>query len=200
MVDGKSSKKRWYDQQQTVSRSVTLMESFPSEFQVILGESIIEIAENQCHVDELMAQLRTLGPEKVLNLFKSKSKRRSYDDKQSVHQAMNYMYILPDGDRIFIANHIIALVDYFYEYFKLCREEMVQPSTNIARQVSKAYLQGDLTDPNIFLTIVRQQIQTSTHYSFEYSSRPGTVAASATYEEKLDSSQQGMKIRKEKQE
>jgi len=171
MVDSNNSKKRWYDQQSTVSQSVRLMESFPSEFQIALGESIIELAETQCDIEELMGQLRSLGPEKVLSLFKSKGKRRASDQLPAVHQAMNYLLVLPEGARIFIANHIIGIVDYLYEYFKICKEEGVQPSANIARQVCKAYLQGDLQDPNIFLTIVRQQIQLSNHYSFEYASK-----------------------------
>lgn len=200
MPETQPSKKRWYDQQQAVSKSVSLMESFPSEFQIILGESVIELAEEQCHVKAIMTELRSLGPEKVLNIFKSKSKRRTSDAHQEIHQAMNYMYILPDGDRIFIANHIIALVGYFFEYFKLCKEEGVQPSANIARQVSKAYLQGDLNDPNIFLTIVRKQIQLSTHYSFQSNLNPSGQALEpvALYDEKVDASKQGMKIRQDK--
>jgi len=207
MVDGKDSKKRWYDQQATVSKSVTLIESFPVEFQVILGESILSLAENHCQVKELMAELKSLGPEKVLSLFKSKSKRRSYDNQQELHQAMNYLYVLPDESRIYIATHIIALTNYFYEYFKICKEGGVQPSANIARQVSKAYLEGDLHDPNIFLTVVRKHIEVSNHYSFEYTNQPNPedtanpvekATKTSVYDEKLASDRQGMKISLEK--
>jgi hypothetical protein len=209
MADITPPKKRWYDRQQTISRSVTLLESFPAEFQIILGESIIDIAENQCRVNEVMAELRSLGPEKVLSIFKSKSKQRNLDAHQEVHQAMNYLYILSDGDRIYIANHIIALVSYFFEYFKICKTEGVQPSANIARQVSKAYLQGDLHDPSIFLTIIRKQIQLSTHYSFQLThlgnvEDPVPLLADfnrdVMYDEKVDEGRQGLKIRRDKQE
>lgn len=209
MADISPPNKRWYDKQQTISRSITLLETFPAEFQIILGESIIDLAENQCNVHELMAELRSLGPEKVLNLFKAKNKQRSYDAHQEVHQAMNYMYILPDGDRIYIANHLIALVSYFFEYFKICKAEGVQPSANVARQVSKAYLQGDLHDPSIFLTIVRKQIQLSTHYSFQLTNlgnpaiplpSAADLIATADFDEKIGESKQGLKIQREKQE
>lgn len=206
MADGKISNKRWYDQQATVSRSVTLIESFPTEFQVILGESILSLAESHCNVQDVMAELRSLGPEKVLSLFKSKSKRRSYDNQQELHQAMNYLFVLPDESRIFIASHIITLGNYFNEYFKICKEGGVQPSSHIARQVSKAYLEGDLRDPNIFLTVVRKHIEVSNHYSFQYANQTNledlgggeNTTKISVYDEKIDTDRQGMKISLEK--
>jgi hypothetical protein len=213
MSDNPHGKKRWYDQQATVSKSITLLETFPSDFQTILGESIIELAENEFNINEMMAELRSLGPEKVLSLFKSKSKRRATDQVSQVHRAMNYMFVLPEGPRIFIATHIIGIVSYFYEYFKMCKQEGIQPSANVARQVCRAYLQGDLQDPHIFLTIVRQQIQISTHYSFEYASKanladtpmPATEFAAknaekqkaeAPHQEKVEASEEGLFVRK----
>ena len=204
MADGTVSKKRWYDQQATVSKSISLIETFPQEFQVILGESILSLAEDRCQVKELMAELKSLGPEKVLSLFKSKSKRRSYDSQQELHQAMNYMYVLPDESRIYIATHVIEMANYLYEYFKICKEGGVQPSANIARQVTKGYLEGDLHDPNIFLTVVRKHIEVSSHYSFVFANQPQQEEAAEratkthSYDEKLQSDRQGMKISREK--
>ncbi len=202
-------KNRWYDQQPTVSRAVDILNDFPVEFQVVLAVSIVEMAETHCKVNEMMADLRTLGPEKVLSVFKSKSKRRSLDVSKEVHHALNCLYILAEGDRIFIANHLITLGSYLVDYFKICKTEGIQPSLNIAREIAAAYIQGDLHDPAIFLTIIRAQIQLSTHYSFQLT-HLGNVneplpaisklmePSPVEYDEKLDSNKKGMRIRRDK--
>ena len=202
-------KNRWYDQQPTVSRAVDILNDFPLDFQIVLANSIVEIAESHCNVNELLADLRTLGPEKVLSVFKSKSKRRELDASKEVHHALNCMYILSDGDRIFIANHLITLGSYLVDYFKICKTEGMQPSLSIAREVSAAYIKGDLHDPAIFLTIIRAQIQLSTHYSFQLThlgnvNEPLPAISELTdtipveYDEKVDTNKQGMRIRRDK--
>ena len=107
----KAFQKRWYDQYDRIAHSIGLIEEFPPPFQRVLGESIIAIAENQCQVKNLMGELRELGPEKVLGLFKSKNKQRKYDSLPEVHQGINYMYILPDEERLLIAEQLIELAE-----------------------------------------------------------------------------------------
>jgi hypothetical protein len=115
------SRQRWYDLHPTVSKSVKLLETFPMEVQKLIGEAIIRLAERQCRASDIMTDLRSLGPEKVLGIFKSKNKRRTYDADVTVHQAMNYLYALPEEERERIAEQIISLVSVIYDYLKLCQ-------------------------------------------------------------------------------
>lgn len=144
-TDG-STYTRWYDQQQTLSKSVKLLEIFPVEYQEVLGNAIIDLAANHCNAETLMANLRTLGPEKVLNIFKAKGKNRSYDQNETVHKAMNYLYVLPDESRLFIASQVIELTGHLFEYFSICRETGQAPDKETAQSLSQAFIQGQLQD------------------------------------------------------
>ncbi len=138
--------KRWYDKQQTVSKSVKLLETFPVEYQEVLGDTIIRLAEKHCQVDELLANLRALGPDKVLSIFKAKSKSRGYDQNDTVHKAMNYIYVLPDEGRIFIATQVIEVVGHVYEYLMICRETSQAPATEIVQSLTNSFVRGQLKD------------------------------------------------------
>jgi hypothetical protein len=143
---------RWYDRQQTVSKSVKLLESFPVDYQEVLGDTIIKLAGKHCDAEALMADLRALGPEKVLNIFKAKSKNRGYDQNETVHKAMNYMYVLPDENRVFIATQVIEVVGHLFEYFSICRETGQAPAREVVQSLSNAFVRGQLNDTVEHLT------------------------------------------------
>lgn len=161
MAETPSSKKRWHDQQPTVARSVKLLEVFPPEFQGLLGETITTLAEKHCKARELMANLRSLGPEKVLSIFKSKSKRRSFDQQPAVHQAMSYMFILPDKERLYIAGHIIVLVGQVVEYFKFSITEGTPAYFSTVAALTTAYANGNYKDLKSFLAQLQNPSQAS---------------------------------------
>lgn len=143
---------RWYDKQQTVSKSVKLLESFPVDYQEVLGDTIIKLAGKHCDAESLMANLRALGPEKVLNIFKAKSKNRGYDKNETVHKAMNYLYVLPEENRVFIATQVIEVVGHLFEYFSICRETGQTPAREVVQSLSNAFVQGQLNDTVEHLT------------------------------------------------
>lgn len=137
---------RWYEKQQTVSQSVKLLETFPAEYQDILGETVIGLAEKHCQVHELLENLRQLGPDKVLSLFKAKSKRRGNDQNETVHKALNCLYVLSDDQRLFIATKVIKVVGHFFEYFSICRETSQPARREILQTLSIAFIQEKLED------------------------------------------------------
>lgn len=138
--------KRWYDKQQTVSKSVKLLQTFPIEYQEVLADTMIRLAKKHCRAEELMADIKAQGPEKVLSVFKAKSKNRDYDRNETVHQAMIYLYILPDEGRIFIAGQVIIVVGHLFEYFTICRETSQSASREVVQSLSSAFVQGQLQD------------------------------------------------------
>lgn len=138
--------KRWYDKQQTVSKSVKLLQTFPIEYQEVLADTMIRLAKKHCRAEELMADIKAQGPEKVLSIFKAKSKNRDYDQNETVHKAMIYLYILPDEGRIFIAGQVIIVVGHLFEYFTICRETSQSASREVVQSLSNAFVQGQLQD------------------------------------------------------
>lgn len=138
-------RQRWYDLDHTVSKSITLLETFPEAIQQAICDAIIRLAERYCQADELMSNLRSLGPDKVLGIFKSKNKRRSYDSNITVHQAMNYLYILSPEDRQLIANQVIALVNCIYGYLKSCKHHAVDADLQHVQRLITAFIAEGIT-------------------------------------------------------
>lgn len=202
-MDQKPSRKlRWYEQQPVVSKSVSLLESFPPEFQVSLGETIIELAEKHCSAKDLMNNLRSLGPEKVLSIFKSKSKQRKTDQVQEVHQAMNYMLILPDKDRLYIAEQIIEVVGQLFEYFKFCKANSTSPNPVVVSELCTAYIRREFGSLQDFLAqLEARNIQESATTSVQddtgkSASAEQTIVSEKTTagNEKEDNGEHGTKI------
>lgn len=142
----KKKVQRWYDKDQTVAESVNLLQDFPEEFQSILGETLIELADKQCNARELMANLRALGPDKVLAIFKAKSRQRAYDKNEQIHEAMNHMYIVPEEDRVVIAKQAIEVTEHFNEYLEICKSEGRKPNPKVIQGLGATYLRGELKD------------------------------------------------------
>ena len=134
------AQKRWYDQHSTISKSIRLMETFPPEIQDILAEGIIRLAARECQAKEMMVNLRSLGPEKVLGIFKSKNKRRAYDKNLSIHQAMNYLFILSEENRLFIAHQVIDIVNFIYGYLQDCKSYQTVSSVDDIAQLTNVYI------------------------------------------------------------
>lgn len=135
-------KNRWYDKDPAILRSVNLLETFPVEMQTIVSEGVIVLAERECDAQELMSSLRSLGPETVLALFKSKNMRRAYDENQTMHKAMNYFFILSEENRRFMADRIHDMLDFVADYLRLCHDYQQTPSTENLSEVIGRYIES----------------------------------------------------------
>ena len=135
-------KKRWYDQNKALSASIPMLETFPIEIQALIADSMIVLAERECRADKLMDELKSLGAEVVLGLYKSKNKRRVYDSNPSMHKAMNYLYILPDANRTFMGEQIRDVIQHVYAYFQTCKAASVEPSLQDVGAITKTFAHG----------------------------------------------------------
>ncbi len=155
----KQQGKRWYEQHKTVLKSVELLETFPEEIQVVIAEGIIRLAERECQANEALSNLRSLGPDKVLGIFKSKNRRRTYDKTNPVHQAMNYLFILSEQNRVFIANQVIELVNLIYEYLKICQMYQVSAQLEEVSEMVRLYMEGGTVEAYQMLEASRKRLQ-----------------------------------------
>jgi len=185
----KQKDQRWYDKDKTVAESVNLLKDFPEEFQSILGETLIELADKQCNAKELMANLRALSPDKILAIFKAKSRQRFYDANEQIHDAMNHMYIVPEDDRIAIAKQAIEVTEHFNAYFEICKNEGRKPNPQVVAGLGATYLRGELKD-------LRQSVA---ELETALNAAPRT-SVDVPDETTVQSSQQGMKVKLDKSE
>jgi len=137
---------RWYEAYPKLTQSLSALETFPPQILDIILCGVIEVAENECRVNEILNSFKTLGTEKVLALHKSKARKRSYDRNPQLHKTMNYIYVLSDENRAFMAEKMLGLVQFVIEYLKACNEFQATPDGDEIGQLSTCYVRrGDVS-------------------------------------------------------
>lgn len=116
------------------------MMAFPDEFKTIICDGISILAEREFKVNEMISQFKSLGSDKVLALFKSKQRKRDYDAHPAMHQTMNYLFVLSPEHKMFMANHIISLVEVVQDYLRLCQRTQHAPESESVGVITKAYV------------------------------------------------------------
>lgn len=123
----------------------------------MIAEAVILLAEREFAADKRMANLRSLGPEKVLGIFKSKNKRRQADQNPNVHQAMNYLYVLPEEDQRRIADRMIEIINHIFEYLQICSQARIAPLAETVGDLTRIYVYEGTEETTRQLNRLRQQ-------------------------------------------
>jgi hypothetical protein len=151
------NKYRFYDQDTNVSQAVELLLVLPQDMQSIIADGISLIAEQEFRANELMNELKSLGTEKVLAVYKSKQKKRAYDKNQAVHRAINYLMVLSENNRLWISKRIVGLMAYLQDYLKTCRLYSVQPTQQSVDQLTTVYVKFGPDEVKSYLKAVEAE-------------------------------------------
>lgn len=95
-ASAQSPHRRWYDSYSNIRLLIDLSEDLPLAIQQNLGSTLIETIKRYQNLVAASADLRTLGADMVMGLFKSRRKLRWYDHIPELHKAFNMMAILPE--------------------------------------------------------------------------------------------------------
>lgn len=148
------TRKRFYDGEPSTSQAVDLMLKFPDELQTVLANSMSMVAEGDYKADEILNDLKSLGTEKVLALYKSKQKKRDYDKNPSFHRAMNYMMVMTPQNRQAISGKVLVLMGHVQEYLKVCKEKGVNPSVSTIENLAEVYVKQGNDQAKSFIDTV----------------------------------------------
>ncbi|WP_373532716.1 hypothetical protein [Vampirovibrio sp.] len=148
---------RWYDSRPKLSQAARLLFTFPDEIKSIISEAVLIIADREFRQDEKERHIRSLGYEKILALHKSKSRRREYDENQHLHQAMNYLYLLSEDNREFMAEHILKMVRYIQHYLETCMITQTAPSLDEIAEITTLYIKSGDESVKLFLKNLRHE-------------------------------------------
>jgi len=149
--------KRWHDRQPRLAQAVKLLILLPDEVKNIISEAMIELANREFEEGKKNGATRTLGGEKAMGLHKSKNRRREYDVNETLHKAMNYLYILSDEGQDFMAEHILTLVKYIHSYFAACKEFQLDPSPEHIAGITTTYVSRGSQEAEKFLKQLREE-------------------------------------------
>jgi hypothetical protein len=151
------SKYRFYDQESSVSQAVELLLVLPNDMQSIIADGISLIAEQEFRANELMNELKSLGTEKVLAVYKSKQRKRAYDKNQAVHRAINYLMVLSENNRLWISKRIVGLMAHLQDYLKTCRLYSAQPTQQSVDQLTTVYVKFGPDEVKSYLKAVEAE-------------------------------------------
>ncbi len=151
------NKYRFYDRDVNVSRAVELLLVLPFDLQSIIADGIAFIAEQEFRANELLRELKSLGTEKVLAVYKSKQRKRDYDKNPAMHKAINYLMVLSDDNRLWMAKKIVGLVAHLKEYLQTCRLYSMSPTQQGVGSLTRAYTHQGAEEVKLYLKAVEAE-------------------------------------------
>ncbi|MEB3245783.1 MAG: hypothetical protein VKJ06_07350 [Vampirovibrionales bacterium] len=150
------SNQRWYDAYPDLQKSLVILAAFPPQILEIVAEGVVEMAERECRANDIIKNLRTLGKDKILALHKSKHKRRFYDVNPQLHKAMNYIFVLSENNRLYMAKKMMELIDFVFDYLKACSSVQHVPCRDEIGNLASVYVRKGGAEAREFLEAVRQ--------------------------------------------
>lgn len=133
--------KRWYDEDKKLSIVVKAMEAMDITTQLKFADKLLELSR------ELLRDrggdkevLEALEADKKAALEKAQSRRRWYDQYESLHQAFNNLYVLNEQDRGSLANRLVVPVQIVEGYERSCREKGDQPNLEVVDEILRTSL------------------------------------------------------------
>lgn len=156
MSNGKTYK-RWYDRNPRLAQGVKLLILLPDEVKTIISEALITLANREFSEIEREKAFRTLGSEKIMGLHKSKNRRREYDINDTLHKAMNYLYMLSDDEQDFMSDHILNMIKFIQEYFATCKKFQINSEPEHVARITYAYVNSGSEGVEKFLKQLREE-------------------------------------------
>jgi hypothetical protein len=137
---------RFYEKNPTVKQAVTNLLSFPEDIRSVLAKGMCAIAENDFNAHIRIRDLKSLGKDKVLALYKSRDKKREYDLDPYLSKAMNYLMILEPSYQFFLALKVNDLVRMVQEFTDLCTEYAQSVQLEIVERITTIYVRFGLNE------------------------------------------------------
>jgi predicted hydrocarbon binding protein len=147
---------RWYDKNPKLSRYINLLLDYPDDFQVTLSEGIAFFIEKEYKDRGYLTDLKSLGKEKVMALYKSKGRKRKYDKNPTVHKAMTYLFILPHEEQEYVMDTFANLFEFVESYLVQCRNRNETPTLSHLRELTKIYITVDQEAAGKYLDVIAE--------------------------------------------
>jgi hypothetical protein len=132
---------RWYKRNPQLECSVRLLMLFTSPYNEVLFKAFKIMREVDIQIRIKQAGSQSLGEDKVLGLFKSKKKRRDYDQDPLTHRIMNEYWLLSEEHQNKMAILILQSVHLVFLYIKQFTAVQENPSLEDIARLSRQMLE-----------------------------------------------------------
>lgn len=150
---------RFYEKNPTVKQAVTTLLGFPEDIRSVLAKGMCAIAENDFSAHIRIRDLKSLGKDKALALYKSTQKRRDYDHDPYLSRAMNYLMILEPPDQFFLAVKVNDLIHVVGEFVDLCRQYAQKVQLAIVERITGIYVHCGLNEAEDLITTIQAKFE-----------------------------------------
>lgn len=152
------SQKRFYESDPITHQAVRQLFLFPDDIQTILANGICDLVERDHTARAFLHDAKTLGRDKILALYKSHRKVRSYDKNPAVHKAMNYLMLLDIENRQSIARQMSELIQCVQDYLNFCKNQGIEAETDDIQVLLKNYAERGYTNTQSDLKALKQAL------------------------------------------
>jgi hypothetical protein len=136
-----------------------LLFKFPPDIKSILARGFCAIAENDFDAHILIQDLKSLGQEKVLSLYKSNLKRREYDHDPYLNRAMNYLMILSPDNQFFLASKVMDMLAVVRDYMVLCKKHSTAIQLKLVEKITRICVTCGLEEAAEFVVQIRRELE-----------------------------------------
>ncbi len=147
---------RWHDRQPQLAQAVRSLCLLPDEVCTIVSGSLIQLMHRDFKEVLLDKQFRTLGHEKILGLHKSKNRRREYDGNDTLHKAMNTLYLLSNEGQDYVANEVMTMMNYIQRYLTTCHEFQQDAAPEDVARITNTYVERGSAEVEAFLQNMKE--------------------------------------------
>lgn len=150
---------RFYEKNPAVNQAVTNLFSFPADIRSVMAKGMCAIAEADFNAHIHIQDLKSLGKDKVLALYKSQDKRREYDKDPYLSKAMNYLMILESSNQFFLALKVNDLIGVVQEFISLCKEYAQTVQLEIIERITNVYVRCGLNETQDLLAAIHTKFK-----------------------------------------
>ncbi len=172
--------KRFYDRDKSVHAAVNITRELPKDMQGVIAEGLNQVAIRDYKIDERMNTLKSMGTDKILPLYKSKNKRRDYDQVPEFHTAMNYLRVLEEDEQREVAKKVVDLAEFAQDYIERCRFVALIPDQRKVALVRDTYLSMERAQAQQYLEAVKEEFMVSLRPAVKESQEFGYIAGGST--------------------
>lgn len=193
-----SSRRRWHDNRGELSEAFDLLDSIPPDAIALIADGITAKAEKDFQARDLLRSLSSLGSDKVLALYKSKNRMRSYDKDPDLHRIVNNFFVLPEDNQKALAKQFLGFTDIVIDYLAVCDSFGLEPHPGELENIRRCFVEDGLQAARQYLVEVHGEYHEQIGEPEELTDENQPAAtAKAPAHETVITDEGGMKIRQE---
>lgn len=127
------SEERWYEQVESLSQLVQLMEDLPPGLQKVVSQYLNELIDRNLRQRREQREVQSTDLDKTLGMFQASQRRRSIDQNPLIRRALTMMVTLPETQLLAFADHLLRVVKVLQAHPEW--RNAVEPTSRLLQEV-----------------------------------------------------------------